>query len=155
VPMFLDWALLRLQNDGSDAAAPVAIRLRGLVKGNEHSWQDGINGWDERFVTAESKERNGMRAQLAARVGQLLHWWSKAQQLPSWYFPKTSWAAHTSQTKAEAAMLVNPANDQPAATNDHGNQEPVISVGSAWIATHKGGVGERDYAPGYSRLLAG
>jgi hypothetical protein len=29
-----------------------------------------------------------------------------------------------------------------------------ISLGASWIAGH-GGIGERDYAPGYSRLLAG
>lgn len=154
VPMFLDWALLRLQNNGSDAA-PAAIRMSGLVKGNQHPWQDGINDWDEHFVTAKSKEREAMRANLAGRVGKLLHWWTKAQQLPAWYFPKTSWEALTSLAKAEAARAAKPDDEQSAAMNKLGIEDPAISVGSAWIATHKGGTGERDYAPGYSRLLAG
>jgi len=65
---------------------------------------------------------------LAQRVAGLLTIWQQAQQQPGHYFPRTSWAAL--DEKDDAAR-------------------------QAWEGVGTFATGERDYAPGYARLLAG
>lgn len=149
VPMFLDWALLRLQSARQGDALP-PVRLRALVGGDEHPWQDGINGWDEHFMQANPMQRTAMLSELEQRLAQLLAWWIEAQSAPRWYFPKSAWEAIKGRAypaKAKASTKSDGDNAPPP--------EPPLSIGSAWIANHHAGTGERDYAPGYSRLLAG
>lgn len=146
VPMFLDWALLRLHSARAGGTIP-AVRLRPLLDGEERAWQDGINAWDETFMGADRLRRTAMLGELEQRLRQLLRWWVEAQSVPRWYFPKSAWAAISDQLypKKRAGESVDAELlEEPAA----------LSIGSSWIADH-GGVGERDYAPGYSHLLAG
>ncbi len=143
VPMFLDWALLRLHSARAGGSLP-AVRLRALVGGDARPWQDGINRRDEDFMRADPAQRAGLLAELEQRLQQLLDWWVEAQAAPRWYFPKSAWAAISARRPNAGAGHAADADERPAPP----------SVGSSWIATH-GGVGERDYAPGYSHLLAG
>jgi exodeoxyribonuclease V gamma subunit len=151
VPMFLDWALLRLHSARSCGTLP-SVRLRALVDGDERPWQEGINVWDERFVQANSILRTTMLGELEQRLAQLLAWWIAAQSAPRWYFPKSAWEAIKDRV-CSAKTKVSEKSEGEA--DDAASPEPPITIGSAWIATHKGGTGERDYAPGYSHLLAG
>lgn len=128
IPFFLEWALLRL------LTAPITpVRACVLTVGDKHPWQDALNAWDEHLVLlAQADDHVALGARLddlASRVRQLLHLWRQAQQQPLAYFPKTSWAALDA--------------DKPHAAT------------AAWCSGGFGSVGERDYAPGYARLLAG
>jgi exodeoxyribonuclease V gamma subunit len=128
IPFFLEWALLRL------LTVPVMpVRACALTVDHKHPWQDALNDWDEYLVLlAQADDRVALQARLddlASRVAQLLTLWRQAQQQPLAYFPKTSWAALDS-------------NKPHAAT-------------AAWWSGGFGHIGERDYAPGYARLLAG
>ena len=127
IPLFLDWALLRLHSALQNDPLP-AIRMAALVKvGAKHaSWQTGINAWDDVFINADPTRRHALIEDLQARVTRLLDFWQHAQSDPRWYFPKTSWQA----------------------VAGNGN-----SVSEVWVGNHA--TGERDYAPGYNRLLAG
>lgn len=151
VPMFLDWALLRLHSARSGGALP-SVRLRALVGGDERLWQDGINRWDECFMQANPTQRSTMLIELERRLAQLLAWWIEAQSTPRWYFPKSAWEAI--KGRAYPAKPTASAKSD-AEGDDTPPPEPPLSIGAAWIATHEGGTGERDYAPGYSHLLAG
>ena len=149
VPMFLDWALLRLHSAGVAGVLP-SVRLRALVAGQDRRWQDGINAWDARFMAAPSVARPALLAVLEDRITQLLDWWQAAQDQPRWYFPRAAWAS----IKASAYPKPAPAQvpGQTAETTDM--RASAVSVGQVWISGFNGG-GERSYAPGYSRLLAG
>jgi exodeoxyribonuclease V gamma subunit len=121
VPLFLDWALLRL---AVDAATPVRVAV--FTADETADVGAPFNRWDEALRAAPAETARAMRDVLAARVGALLSIWREAQRQPLPYFPRTSWAA---------------LDDKPEAARQ------------AW----EGGfnTGERDYAPGYARLLAG
>jgi exodeoxyribonuclease V gamma subunit len=128
IPFFIEWALLRL------LTPPVTlVRACALTIDHAHPWQDALNAWDEHLVLlAQADDQPALRARLdalAARVAQLLELWRHAQRQPLAYFPKTSWAALDA--------------DKPHAAT------------AAWWSSGFGHVGERDYAPGYARLLAG
>lgn len=88
-------------------------------------WQDAINAWDERYCTVP-EARAGLLADLRARVAAVLTVRAAGRIHPLRYFPRTSWSAATGVEDIAARW-----------------------VGSDFI------VGERDYAPGYARLLAG
>ncbi len=125
VPLFLEWALLRL---AADPAVPVRVGVLTADDGAEveapfHAWADAL---EAHFAADDLAAADAMRDALADRVEALLAIWQQAQQRPGRYFPRTSWAAL--DEKDDAARL-------------------------AW----EGGfnTGERDYAPGYARLLAG
>ena len=115
IPLFLQWALLRLDPELAD----VPVRIAWLLAeppGGDAPWQ----AWEHAWQQAEVALRETLHAQLTASVAELLAMFAQAQHQPSVYFPKT-------------ASARNPAE--------------------AWV----GGffAGERDYGPGYARLLAG
>jgi exodeoxyribonuclease V gamma subunit len=146
VPMFLDWALLRLHSARAGGTLP-ALRLRPLLDGDERPWQDGINDWDARFMAVDDAGRAALLGELERRLQRLLGWWIEAQSAPRWYFPKSAWAAISER--------IYPKKRTRRSSDLEAADEPArIDIGSSWIAGH-GGVGERDYAPGYSHLLAG
>ena len=166
VPLFLDWAVLRLQSSRGAAPWP-AIRLRALVDTQDRRWQDSINAWDDRLLLASGTQQALLLAELEQRVQQLVSWWIEAQSVPRWYFPKAAWetvrhsvypnAAAPARHQHNAADDGLPDEDERAdsAPDDAVAAAAAPGVGAAWIAQHQGGVGERDYAPGYSHLLAG
>ena len=115
IPLFLQWALLRLD----PALADVPVRIAWLLAeppGDDSPWSD----WERAWQQADGVRRATMHAQLSASVASLLAMFARAQQQPTVYFPKT-------------AAARDPAK--------------------AWLGGFT--AGERDYAPGYARLLAG
>jgi exodeoxyribonuclease V gamma subunit len=126
IGLFLEWALLRLDDPQAESRAQLYV----LCDGKEGQWQKAINVWDDGFVAATDARRPGLLTGLRARVVSLLdHWWT-LQSDPHWYFAKTSWAA--------------------AKANPEGKTDPVAMT---WDGFN--GRGERNYSSGYERLLAG
>lgn len=119
IPLFLDWALLRLCT-----ADTLAVRLHPLLAAPS-AWIDAWCAWDADFVTGTNARRKRMRDELHTRLGHLLRFYSDAAATPPCYFPRSSWAALNG-----------------------GKIEQV------WIGGHAR-KGERDFEPGYNRLLAG
>ena len=134
IPIFLDWALLRLHTAVGDAAWP-SVRVTALVKG-ETPWFAMFDLWDQRLLDADVERRRIMLEDLRRRVIALIDFWRASQAQPQWYFPKAAW-----ETVKESAR--KSAGDEA---------EP--GVGAAWMSS-SGGIGERDYTPGYAWLLAG
>lgn len=83
--------------------------------------------WDERLNAIDAE---AMAVEIRARLARLVGFWQQSGRQPLRYLPKTAWAA----AGADAA--------------DRGEV-----MRKAWLADGRG-VGERDYAPGYARLLA-
>jgi exodeoxyribonuclease V gamma subunit len=127
IGLFLEWALLRLD----DAGGVLPARVLLLVSGDKHLWQDALNRWDETFMAAcrdgDKESAAEQLSDLQRRVAALLAFWAAAQLKPSWYFPKLSWEV--------SGVKTNP------------NPEQVWNGGFQ-------SVGERDYAPGYAAVLA-
>lgn len=119
IPMFLDWALLRLCT-----AHEQPVRLHPLLAG-PCPWSDAWCAWDADFVATTSARRTHLRDELLARVGELVRFYDAAAIRPPCYFPRSSWAAHRGR-----------------------------DIDEVWVGG-KQRKGERDYEPGYNRLLAG
>ena len=109
----------------SDERAPLRVAL--LLGGERDGFEAGFNAWDDRFTRAKAAGRKTLRADLERRIDGLLTFCNAALETPLWYFPRTSWVARAGDI--EAARQV-------------------------WIGGEYS-LGERDYAPGYARLLAG
>ena len=127
IGLFLRWALLRLDTPPATAvrAALVAAPHRG--RSEPDAWSSRFNAWDAAFVAAEPAVQQARLADLERRVGGLLDFFAVSQRQPQWYFPATSWAALDDDASAAS---------------------------QAWLGSDHH-TGERDYAPGYARLLAG
>ncbi|MBN8726929.1 MAG: exodeoxyribonuclease V subunit gamma [Xanthomonadales bacterium] len=126
IGLFLDWALLRLATDAGIAVRP-ALVVPVRDKGKEDAWSAAFCDWDARFCKATGRDRLDLRGDLERRVAGLVRFFLAAEEAPTWYFPRTSWAAL------------------------QGNDD---KTRAAWCGNDKAG-GERDYAPGYGALLAG
>lgn len=126
IPVFLEWALHLLQQ----WPRPRPLRVWLLLEGDETPWQHGLNAYAGLVANAvangDDRALTALRDDLVFRVGDLVDIYANAQQNPLWYFPRTSWAAVGA---ADAKILQT-------------------WQGGDWLA------GERDYAPGYARLLA-
>ncbi len=136
VPMFLDWATLRLAS--ADLPTPPAVRLNALFDATAaHFWQRDINHWDARFVHANAEERADLRTDLERRVARLIQWFDTAHATSHWYFARAAWETLRPWAYGKS------------------QDDAMAAPGSSWIATSDNTTGERDYAPGYNRLLAG
>lgn len=128
IDLFLRWALLRLHTDpGHAVRVALVVEPPGKAESESESWLSRLNQGDAHFVATDAAAQAQWRGDLERRIGALLDFFLASQRQPQWYFPKTSWAAL--QGKPDEAT-------------------------KAWL----GGdfhVGERDYAPGYARLLGG
>jgi len=91
----------------------------------DDGWQHRFDDWQHTFEHA-GIAAPGMLEELARRVARLVDFWHAGQHEPQWYFPGTSWAIVT------------------------GGPE---KARERWLGT-RGNKGEREYAPGYARLLA-
>jgi len=141
VPVFLEWALLRLGT--ARAALPLpALRPLLLVKDDDPPWQRAFRHWDDALLHADDGQRAALLGDLEDRVARLLHWWHEAQHRVLWYFPRTSWEAVRLQSDA-------PAQDPAQAARARDS-----AIGKAWFDPWRG-TGEREYSPGYNRLFAG
>ena len=87
IPLFLQWALLRL--DPALAHRPVEIVwLLKEAPADDTPWQ----AWEQAWQLANGTHREMMRAQLTSSVIDLLALFMQAQEQPSAYFPKTTFA---------------------------------------------------------------
>jgi len=146
VSIFLDWALLRLQTArmiGADT--PLAsVQATLLTAGNDKPWQAGFLRWDAELLRADAGQRQAMLDDLQSRVAKLIHWWREAQRQPHWYFARTSWKAASRKKKVAGS-----AESAGPETTGSSNLE---AIRHAWSGFKDRG--ERDYGPGYNRLLA-
>jgi len=92
---------------------------------HDDGWQHGFADWNREFGRAA--DPLAMRAELEHRVAELVAFAQRGQAAPQWYFPGTSWALVTAGPE---------------------------KARECWLGM-RGKKGERDYAPGYARLLAG
>jgi exodeoxyribonuclease V gamma subunit len=109
--------------------APAKIPVRASVvidDGYDDGWQRSFGNWNARFEEARS-DKHAPLEDLERRVAGLINFWRRAQREPQWYFPATSWA------------LVM-----------HGPEK----AREQWAGSPRSKRAERDYAPGYARLLA-
>lgn len=137
IPAFIEWALLRLS-----LPRERPVRLCLLTESQDAPWQQSINDWDRSMASAGDAEAGRMRADLEARLDGLIAFWDGAQSQPRWYFPKTSWCAVEVSTARRAAGSTG----EPIAPDNR--------VSFAFTGNERS-AGERDYAPGYARVLAG
>jgi exodeoxyribonuclease V gamma subunit len=129
IGFFLEWALLRLHDpDGRHAVRACAVIAAGRDNRDDR-WEHSFNHWDHTFVSAGAN-KEGMLQELDQRVSGLVEFWLRSQHRPQWYFPATSWAAVGGGIEA-------------ATERWKGGGGPF------------GKRGEREYTPGYARLLAG
>jgi exodeoxyribonuclease V gamma subunit len=129
VPPFLHWALLRLQDAGGDAPAPV--RLTMLAAG-EVDLADQANAWDTTYCAADAAIRQAMEADLRRRLRGLVERWREGRQGLSRFYPKAGWEAV--QAKPEEVAIAKAVRD-------------------VWVKDSVEFDGERDYAPGFTHLL--
>ena len=129
VPAFLHWALLRLQCVDGDSPAPVRLTM---LADAEPDLAARANAWDARYCAASVPLRQAMAADLRGRIRGLVGFARSAVEGGAWYYPKISWAA-VSASEAVMARTIN----------------------QAWVRDSGETPGERDYAPGFTRLLEG
>lgn len=139
VPAFLDWAVLRLRSACEQAPAP--LRLTMLAAG-EPAMAVRINAWDGNYCAADADLRRRMLADLRQRLGALVALLQLARAGRSWFYPKSAWAA--------IARPPQPSDDLQAWFETVAGE-----VAKVWSVDHGDAKGERDYAPGYARLLEG
>ncbi len=143
VPAFLHWALLRLQR--ADAGDPAPVRLTVLAEG-EPGFVDKVNAWDASYCASNAQARAGMDADLRRRIGILVELWRLGRAGLSRFYPKSGWAALHAYEKQKGKDLADGTDKAPEAMGN--------AARNAWQGGF-GSTGERDYAPGYARLLEG
>ena len=137
VPCWLHWAVLRLHHDQA-----VPVRCTVLADG-EPDMSQRINTWDAAFCDADAGTQALARIDLQHRLRGVVAFWQDGLAGRSFYYPKTGW-------KAWQAVK---------ASDDAGDDAIDLAALSRSIAeTWAGGdysTGERDYSPGFARLLEG
>jgi exodeoxyribonuclease V gamma subunit len=109
------------------APAEHPVRACIVIDGDyDDGWQRGFDTWSAQFEQARG-DKHAMLEDIERRVAGLLEFWQHAQHEPQWYFPATSWALVT-----------------------HGPDK----AREQWAGSPRSKRAERDYAPGYARLLA-
>ena len=94
VPLFIEWAALRLtlpETDSLTCVFPHRLKEGFLLL-------DQLNTWQTRFSKADADERAAMKADLQGRLLQLATWAHEAAFAPLAYFPKIS---HTVLSKED------------------------------------------------------
>lgn len=142
LPLFLDWALLRLSFDPHEPTLR-PVRILALLDADAPMpWLEGLNAWDTALCASAADERRALLASLRARVGQLLQFWREGRngQLP--YLPHTSWAA-----------LCEPVEGKRIDSAPY-PERLARAVEDAWDGGDQR-LGEANHRPGYARLLVG
>jgi exodeoxyribonuclease V gamma subunit len=149
LPLFIEWAALRLHTGmQSRAAGEPMPPVRLVVLAKDAAGLDLVVNtlaWDECLLRAAPTEQTRMLATLARSLAALVDFWHDAQRQPPWYFPRTSW-----QALLAAREIAASADDGV----DPGRQLR-RKVTAAWAPQGGDRSGERDYAPGYTAMLAG
>jgi exodeoxyribonuclease V gamma subunit len=124
VPLFIEWALLRLARADGDAAAhrvhPVAL---GVAPDPRQSWLERLVAWDAGFAAADRAVRARMIEDLVTRLEDLRQIYLRAPDAPWAWFPRAAFA------------IAN-------------GGDGVSELFGGW-----GGTGELDYEPGHARVL--
>lgn len=141
VPAFLQWALLRLQRAGGGAPAPVRLTM---LAGGEPDLAMQANAWDERYCQAGAAERAAMEGELRRRVRALAGLWQAGREGVSRFYPKAGWAVVQAMRK-QAGSMADPETFAAVAK----------AAAGSWSSEFNASSGERDYAPGFARLLEG
>jgi exodeoxyribonuclease V gamma subunit len=140
LPLFLDWACLRLASAVDCAPQPLQV-LALLDAKSPTPWIDALNAFDHALCAAAPTRRVPLLAALRERLQRLLDVFAHGQGGGLLYLPRASWSALGVAAEAESGGLPDPLRLQRA-------------VG---LALHGGGpfTGELDFGPGYARLLFG
>ncbi len=170
VPMFLEWALLRLQTAAQvlpdTALAPIRMTVLAKPDPTGCALVHDVQQWDSHLLLASASTRADMLGALAGKVRVLIGFWQQAQQAPPWYFPRASWAAWAAFNTAQAEVAAAAAAEGKDEDEDTGappvdtptpDDPRTVAAGAAnnkWLG-HWDYVGERDQVPGYNQLLAG
>lgn len=139
VPAFLHWAVLRLQRAHGDAPAPVLLTM--LAEG-EPDLAAQCNAWDRRYRSADPATRGAMAADLRHRLRALVELLQAGREGRSWFYPRSAWKAICKKPEG--------AQDLPAWA-----AAVAKDVAGVWVAEFGEHDGERDFAPGFARLLEG
>ena len=127
IGIFIRWALVRLADSGGEHRVRVCV----VSSKSDGSTTQQYADWDTWFLNAikQGKQHSSrdMLADLRERLASLIEFWKQSIIEPRWYFPNTSAAAN---------------RDKPGAAS------------ATWLGGDRS-TGERDYSPGYSRLLGG
>ena len=124
IPLFLQWALLRLQADDA-VEVRACLLLDDADKDATRHYRDALDAWCDAF-RSDAAARPALRAALARRARELLALYQRAQRETVWYLPRTSWAACGGDA---------------------------VAIAEAWKGKGRG-KGERDYSPGHAALFA-
>ncbi len=127
IGIFIRWALLRLADSGGEHGVRVCV----VTAKSDGSTTQQYADWDTWFLNAVKQGNHhaarDMLDDLRERLVGLIEFWRQSVIEPRWYFPNTSAAADRENPDAASA---------------------------AWLGGNHS-TGERDYSPGYSRLLGG
>ena len=133
--LFIEWALMRLQTVGAERAdsVPPAVCLVVLAdKLEKLDLLQQLHAWELAYVN-QADQRQAMIDDLRSRLGELVRLAWQASSQPPLYFPKTSLKAYEGSTKS-----IDEASKKAIATFEDGFNT----------------TGERNYAPGWTRLYA-
>lgn len=147
VPAFLHWAALRLHLAGE--AAPAPVRLTLLADGDV-DLATQANAWDAAYCASDAATRAAMAADLRRRLRALVECFRRGRDGCSWFHPKSAWAAVQAWQEAQARQAELAAGGAERAALEAAIAKAVRAV---WVRDFGDGVGERDYRPGYARLL--
>lgn len=170
VPAFLDWATLRLYRSAGEDSAPQPVRLTMLAAGEPDLAQQ-VNAWDAHYCASDLPVRFAMAQDLRRRVIALIELWRLGRDGLSRYYPKAGWEV-VNASKGASKKGASPGKGAPAkggtqspepAVEAPGGEDEAMALPSktatsapkSWAPAFGDGVGERDYAPGYARLLEG
>lgn len=96
VPLFIEWALLRLMNGvGASARRRVRVVALGTEPDRRRPWLSTIDDWDADFVAADEAARARMTSELERRLGVLREVYHGALDAPWAYFPRAAFAIAT------------------------------------------------------------
>lgn len=93
VPLFIEWALLRLARGGGEAAGQrVHVAVLGAEPDARRPWLATIAAWDADFVAADGPARAAMVEDLVGRLGVLRGAYAHAIDAPWAFFPRAAFA---------------------------------------------------------------
>ncbi|MDZ4813983.1 MAG: exodeoxyribonuclease V subunit gamma, partial [Pseudomonadota bacterium] len=138
IPLFIEWALLRLQYIDVDqrirvcALTEPSTAAKGAAPVDD--WPRALNDTDAMLAEAwqhrDAATLGAIHSDISARVQRLLQIQDQAARDTLHYFPKTSWVA----AQGNVADIAH-------------------KIASAWAGDDFGHRGERDYEPGYAGWL--
>lgn len=133
LPMFLDWAALRLHSAEHALRHHMplpAVRLCVLAEG-ELDLEQELAQWDAALLETQTAQQNAMLQKLKTRLVALIHYWHQAEVEPPLYFPRSSQAVLQYTDKTPPAQKANEAFDGHRGERNH----------NAWNRLYARGIG--------------